>query len=92
MAKTTTKTKKGKKEAAVDKEAARQTQRQAVLSLVETMHREKNISKDIIFGGIEQAIASEQRPSRTLCWSSLRVLGTLAEPLEGSFQPAKGAP
>jgi len=56
MAKTTTKTKKGKKEAAVDKEAARQTQRQAVLSLVETMHREKNISKDIIFGGIEAAI------------------------------------
>ena len=31
-------------------------QRQAVLSLVEAMHREKNISKDIIFGGIEQAI------------------------------------
>jgi len=56
MAKTTTKTKKGKKEAAVDKEAARQSQRQAVLSLVETMHREKNISKDIIFGGIEAAI------------------------------------
>jgi|RhiMethySRZTD1v2_1073278.scaffolds.fasta_scaffold145999_2 N utilization substance protein A len=56
MAKTTTKTKKGKKEAAIDKEAARQTQRQAVLSLVETMHREKNISKDIIFGGIEAAI------------------------------------
>jgi transcription termination/antitermination protein NusA len=56
MAKTTTKTKKNKKEAAVDKEAARATQRQAVLSLVDTMHREKNISKDIIFGGIEQAI------------------------------------
>src|SRR5262245_64899812 len=56
MAKTTTKTKKGKKEAAVDKEAARQTQRQAVLSLVETLRREKNISKNIIFGGIEAAI------------------------------------
>src|SRR5215208_1551403 len=56
MAKTTTKPKKGKKEAAVDKEALRQQQRQAVLSLVEAMHREKNISKDIIFGGIEQAI------------------------------------
>src|SRR5262245_28772088 len=56
MAKTTTKTKKGKKEAAVDREQLRQTQRQAVLSLVETMHREKNISKDIIFGGIEAAI------------------------------------
>jgi transcription termination/antitermination protein NusA len=56
MAKTTTKTKKNKKEAAVDKEAQRQTQRQAVLSLVETMHREKSISKDIIFGGIEAAI------------------------------------
>lgn len=56
MAKTATKTKKNKKEAAVDKEAQRQTQRQAVLSLVETMHREKNISKDIIFGGIEAAI------------------------------------
>src|SRR3954454_12528143 len=56
MAKTTTKAKKGKKEAAVDKEALRQQQRQAVLSLVEAMHREKNISKDIIFGGIEQAI------------------------------------
>jgi transcription termination/antitermination protein NusA len=56
MPKTTTKTKKGKKEAAVDKEHLRQQQRQAVLSLVETMHREKNISKDIIFGGIEAAI------------------------------------
>jgi transcription termination/antitermination protein NusA len=56
MAKTTTKTKKGKKEAAVDREQVRQQQRQAVLSLVDTMHREKNISKDIIFGGIEQAI------------------------------------
>src|SRR5262245_65982587 len=56
MAKTTTKTKKGKKEAAVDREQLRQTKRQAVLSLVETMHREKNISKDIIFGGIEAAI------------------------------------
>jgi N utilization substance protein A len=56
MARTATKTKKGKKEAAVDKEQARQQQRQAVLSLVEAMHREKNISKDIIFGGIEQAI------------------------------------
>src|SRR6187200_1644030 len=56
MAKTATKTKKGKKEAAVDKEALRQQQRQAVLSLVDVMHREKNISKDIIFGGIESAI------------------------------------
>src|SRR5215211_7460288 len=56
MAKTTTKTKKNKKEAAVDKEQLRQQQRQAVLSLVEAMHREKNISKDIIFGGIESAI------------------------------------
>jgi len=56
MAKTATKTKKNKKEAAVDKEAQRQTQRQAVLSLVEMMHREKSISKDIIFGGIEAAI------------------------------------
>ena len=56
MAKTATKTKKGKKEAAVDKDQLRQQQRQAVLSLVDTMHREKNISKDIIFGGIEQAI------------------------------------
>jgi N utilization substance protein A len=56
MATKTTKTKKTKKEAAVDKEQLRQQQRQAVLSLVDTMHREKNISKDIIFGGIEQAI------------------------------------
>jgi N utilization substance protein A len=58
MAKTATKskTKKGKKEAAVDREQQRQQQRQAVLSLVDTMHREKNISKDIIFGGIESAI------------------------------------
>ena len=56
MAKTTTRPKKGKKEPAVDKEALRATQRQAVLSLVEAMHREKNVSKDIIFGGIEQAI------------------------------------
>jgi len=56
MAKTATKTKKSNKEAAVDKEQARQQQRQAVLSLVEAMHREKNISKDIIFGGIEAAI------------------------------------
>ena len=54
--KTATKSKKGKKEAAVDKEALRQQQRQAVLSLVDVMHREKNISKDIIFGGIESAI------------------------------------
>ena len=56
MAKTATKTKKGKKEAAVDKEQQRQQSRQAVLSLVDVMHREKNISKDIIFGGIESAI------------------------------------
>ena len=57
MAKTMTKSAKSKKkEAAVDKEAARATQRQAVLSLVEAMHREKNISKDIIFSGIESAI------------------------------------
>jgi transcription termination/antitermination protein NusA len=56
MAKTATKTKKSKKEAAVDKDQLRQQNRQAVLSLVEAMHREKNISKDIIFGGIEQAI------------------------------------
>ncbi len=56
MAKTATKSKKSKKEAAVDKEQQRQQQRQAVLSLVDTMHREKNISKDIIFGGIESAI------------------------------------
>src|SRR5262245_9946013 len=56
MPKTTTKTKKGKKEAAVDKDHLRQQQRQNVLSLVEMMHREKNISKDIIFGGIEAAI------------------------------------
>src|SRR5947209_6498272 len=56
MAKTTTRSKKTKKEPAVDREAQRATQRQAVLSLVEQMHREKNVSKDIIFGGIEQAI------------------------------------
>src|SRR6478735_4746169 len=59
MAKTTTRSKKSKKEPAVDKEALRQQQRQAVLSLVEAMHREKNISKDIIFGGIDQAIQPE---------------------------------
>ena len=56
MAKTATKPKKTKKEASVDKELARAQQRQAVLSLVDAMHREKNISKDIIFGGIEAAI------------------------------------
>lgn len=56
MAKTATKPKKTKKEASVDKELLRQQQRQAVLSLVDAMHREKNISKDIIFGGIESAI------------------------------------
>ncbi|MSR52843.1 MAG: transcription termination factor NusA [Gemmataceae bacterium] len=56
MAKTATKPKKTKKEASVDKELARAQQRQAVLSLVDAMHREKNISKDIIFGGIESAI------------------------------------
>jgi N utilization substance protein A len=56
MAKTTTKSKKNKKEATVDRDQQRQVQRQAVLSLVDAMHREKNISKDIIFGGIEQAI------------------------------------
>jgi len=57
MAKTATKPKKTKKEASVDKELLRAQQRQAVLSLVDAMHREKNISKDIIFGGIESAIA-----------------------------------
>jgi len=56
MAKTTTRAKKGKKEPAVDREALRQQNRQAVLSLVEAMHREKNVSKDIIFGALEQAI------------------------------------
>src|SRR3954470_1789596 len=57
MAKTTTtRAKKGKKEPAVDKEALRQQTRQAVLSLVEAMHREKNVSKDIIFGALEQDI------------------------------------
>jgi transcription termination/antitermination protein NusA len=56
MAKTTTKKTSKKKEAAIDKEAARATQRQAVLTLVEAMHREKSIPKEIIFGGIEQSI------------------------------------
>jgi transcription termination/antitermination protein NusA len=56
MAKTTTKAKKGKKEPAVDKEALRAQLRQQVISLVEAMHREKNVSKDIIFGALEQAI------------------------------------
>jgi N utilization substance protein A len=56
MAKTTAKSKKTKKDAAVDLESQRQLQRQAILTLVDTMHREKNISKDIIFGGIEAAI------------------------------------
>lgn len=57
MAKATAKTKKSKaKEAAIDKEQQRAQQRQAILSLVDSMHREKSISKDIIFGGIEAAI------------------------------------
>ncbi len=56
MAKTATKPKKNKKEATIDREAARAATRKAVLELVELMHREKNISKDIIFGGIESAI------------------------------------
>lgn len=56
MAKAAAKSKKTKKEAGVDKESARQQQRQAILTLVDTMHREKSIPKDIIFGGIESAI------------------------------------
>ncbi|HVK14246.1 MAG TPA: transcription termination factor NusA [Gemmataceae bacterium] len=56
MATKTTKAKKGKKEAAVDKEALRAAQRQAILSHVEAMHREKNVSKDTIFSSIESSI------------------------------------
>ncbi|WP_020470162.1 transcription termination factor NusA [Zavarzinella formosa] len=48
--------KKTRKDINAEKDAARAAQRQAILTLVDTMHREKGIPKDIIFGGIESAI------------------------------------
>ncbi len=54
MAKATAK--KTKKDLSAEKEAARAAQRQAVLTLVDTMHRDKGIPKDVIFSGIESAI------------------------------------
>ena len=48
--------KKTRKDLNAEKDLARATQRQAILTLVDTMHRDKGIPKDIIFGGIESAI------------------------------------
>lgn len=49
---------KAKKEELQDKEAQRQLQRQAILTLVDSMHRDKGISKELIFISIEKAILS----------------------------------